>query len=52
MGEVEHRRQDGELNALVNKRFVVTLEGRNVDDIKVLHQIAGKIDLAKLAAPK
>jgi hypothetical protein len=44
--------KDGELNALVNKRFVVTLEGRNVDDIKVLHQIAGKIDMAKLAALK
>jgi hypothetical protein len=44
--------KDGELNALVNKRFVMTLEARNVDNIKVLHEIAGKIDMARLAALK
>ena len=40
------------MNAFVGKRFILTVEGRNVDDIKVLHDIVGKIDLAKLAAMK
>jgi hypothetical protein len=44
--------KDGEVNAFVAKRFILTVEGRNVDDIKVLHDIAGKIDLGKLAALK
>jgi len=44
--------KDGEVNAFVGKRFILTVEGRNVDDIKVLHDIVGKIDLAKLAAMK
>jgi hypothetical protein len=44
--------KDGELNALVAKRFLMTIEGRNVDDIKFLHGIAGKIDMAKLATLK
>jgi hypothetical protein len=44
--------KDGEVNALVGKRFIVTLEGRNVDDIKVLHEVVGRIDMAKLAALK
>ncbi len=44
--------KDGEVNAFVDKRFILTVEGRNVDDIKVLHDIIGKIDMAKLAAMK
>jgi hypothetical protein len=44
--------KDGEVNAFVGKRFILTVEGRNVDDIKVLHDTIGKIDLAKLAAMK
>jgi hypothetical protein len=44
--------KDGELNALVNKRFLMTIEGRNIDDMKVLHGVAGKIDMAKLANMK
>jgi hypothetical protein len=44
--------KDGELNALVGKRFLVTVEGRNVEDVKFLHQVAGKVDMAKLAAMK
>jgi len=42
--------KDGEVTAFVNKRFLLTVEGRNVEDIKVLHQIFGNIDVAKLAA--
>lgn len=48
----QSERKDGELNALVNKRFLVNIEGRDVGDIKVLHDVAGKIDMAKLAAMK
>jgi hypothetical protein len=44
--------KDGEVNAVVNKRFLFTVEGRNVDDIKFLHGVAGKVDMAKLAALK
>lgn len=44
--------KDGELNALVGKRFLVQIEGRHLDDTKPLHDLAGKIDMAKLAALK
>jgi hypothetical protein len=44
--------KDGELNALVGKRFLVQIEGRQVDDTKVLHAVANKIDMGKLAALK
>jgi hypothetical protein len=44
--------KDGELNALVGKRFLVQLEGRGIDDTKPLHELAGRIDLAKLAGLK
>jgi hypothetical protein len=44
--------KDGEVNAFVGKRFILTVEGRNVDDIKVLQEVIGKVDLARLAAMK
>ncbi|HEV3484822.1 MAG TPA: hypothetical protein VG106_05400 [Vicinamibacterales bacterium] len=44
--------KDGELNAVVGKRFLVTIEGNQIEDTKVLHEIAGKIDMGKLAALK
>ena len=44
--------KDGEVNAFVGKRFILTVEGRNVDDIKALHAIVGQVDLAKLAELK
>lgn len=43
---------DGELNALVGKRFLVQIEGRDIDDTKVLHELAGKIDMGKLESLK
>ena len=52
LGEVEHRRKSGEVNAVVGKRFLVQAEGRGVEDIKVLHDAIGKTDLVKLAAMK
>jgi hypothetical protein len=44
--------KNGELNALVGKRFLMTIEGREIADTKVLHEVAGKIDMNKLAALK
>jgi hypothetical protein len=44
--------KDGELNALVGKRFLLQIEGSQIDDIKVLHEVAGKIDMARVAALK
>lgn len=43
---------DGELNALVGKRFLVQIEGREIADTKVLHDVAGRIDMARLASLK
>jgi hypothetical protein len=44
--------RDGELNFVVAKRFLVTLEGRNIDDTKILHEFARGIDQAKLDSLK
>ncbi len=44
--------KDGELNALVGKRFLVQIEGRRIDDTKLLHDFAGRIDMGKLAGLK
>jgi len=41
--------RDGEVNAFVHKRFILQIEGRNIDDTKVLHQLAQAVDLGKLA---
>jgi hypothetical protein len=40
--------KNGELNAFVNKRFVVQIEGRHVDDTKTLYQLADAMPLSKL----
>lgn len=42
----------GEVNALVGKRFIVTIKGNNVEDTKVLQQFAQQIDFNGLAALK
>jgi HPt (histidine-containing phosphotransfer) domain-containing protein len=42
--------KEGELNLVVAKRFLVTVEGDNINDTKVLHDFAAKIDTAKLEA--
>ncbi len=44
--------KSGELTVLVNNRFIVQLEGRNLRDAGVLHSAAGAIDLKKLASLK
>ena len=42
----------GELNVFVGKRFLVTIEGNDLADTKVLHEIASKMDFGKIAAMK
>ena len=48
----DNESKGGELNILVNKRFLVTLEGNDIEDARVLHELAGKIDLGKLGGLK
>ncbi len=42
--------QRGELNIFAGKRFMVTIEGRDLADTKVLHEFASKMDFGKLTA--
>jgi hypothetical protein len=42
----------GELNLVIAKRFLVTIDGNDLPDAKVLHEFASKIDTAKLASLK
>ncbi|MGE3191294.1 MAG: hypothetical protein AB7N90_16545 [Vicinamibacterales bacterium] len=42
--------KDGELNIVVAKRFLVTVEGRGIDDMSVLHDAFAKLDTGKLAS--
>jgi hypothetical protein len=44
--------KNGELTVVVSKRFLVQVEGHDVADEKVLHNILDKTDLAKLASLK
>lgn len=44
--------KDGELNLVIAKRFLVTIEGNHIDDAKVLHEFASKLDMGKLAGLK
>lgn len=42
----------GELNIIAGKRFMVTIEGRDLADTKVLHEFAAKVDFGKIAGLK
>lgn len=42
--------KDGEVNALVNKRFLVNIEGSNIKDPQVLKDVAQKMDFGRLAS--
>ena len=44
--------KDGELNAVISKRFLFTLDGNGIDSTKVLYELAQATDLAKLASLK
>ena len=43
-------RKDGELNIVVAKRFLVSVEGDRLTDVQQLHDFAAKVDFSKLAA--
>lgn len=45
-------RKDGELNILVEKRFLVTIDGNDIDSTKTLHDFVSKMDFGKLAGLK
>lgn len=45
-------RKDGELTLVANKRYIVEIEGNDIDDTKVLHQLAESMALGKLPAPQ
>ena len=44
--------KSGELNIFAGKRFMVTIEGRDLADTKVLHEFASKVDFGKIAGLK
>ena len=44
------RSKDGELNLVVAKRFLVTIDGNNIADTKVLQEFASRVDTSKLAS--
>ena len=44
--------KNGELNILVNKRFLVSIESNEISDMKALHEVADKMDFGKFAALK
>jgi hypothetical protein len=43
------RRKSGELNLVVAKRFLVSLEGEKLNGMKQLQDFAGQVDFSKLA---
>jgi len=44
--------KSGEVNALVGKRFLVSVEGDQLEDPKILQEVAGKIDFNRLSSLK
>ncbi len=44
--------KDGELNAIVNKRFMVQVQGRNIDGPKTMHDLVAATNLKQLADTK
>jgi hypothetical protein len=44
--------KNGELDVLVGKRFMVTLEGHDIDDMKQLQDFASNFNFGAIAAAK
>jgi hypothetical protein len=40
--------KDGDVTIVANKRYIVEVEGNNVEDVKVLHTVAESLTLSKL----
>ncbi len=45
-------RSNGELDVLVGKRFMVTIEGRDIADMKLLQDFASNFDFNAIGALK
>jgi hypothetical protein len=45
-------RKNGEIDVLIGKRFMVTIEGRDIDDIKTVQEFASNFDFGAIAALK
>lgn len=43
---------NGELNVVVGKRFLVSIDGRKIEDTNVLHDFVSRLDTSKLAGLK
>lgn len=52
MEKWDSRSKDGELNILIGNRFMVTLEGNDLGDVKELHTFASSMNLGAIAALK
>ena len=48
----DNNRKDGELTIVVAKRFLVSIDGNQIGDMKVLQEFASKLEADKLAAAK
>jgi hypothetical protein len=46
----DSRNKDGEINLVVAKRFLVTIDGNNIADTSVLQEFASKVDAGRLVA--
>jgi hypothetical protein len=44
------RSKDGELNLVVARRFLVTIDGNDITDTRVLQEFASRVDAGKLAS--
>jgi hypothetical protein len=42
----------GELNIVIGKRYLLSVEGTNIDDTKILHEFASRIDADTLSSLK
>ena len=45
----KHQKKKGEITLSVANRFLVTIEGSGMDNTEVIKEVAGKLDLKKLA---
>jgi len=48
----ESENKNGELHVLVAKRYLINLDGNDIESTKVLYDLLGRMDLGKLAALK
>jgi hypothetical protein len=49
MEKFEYQNKKGEIILPVANRFLVTIEGKGMEDTEVMKEVAGKLDLKKLA---